>query len=367
MIELRTSERSTFHRCPQRWWWAVVEGLSPHQEATPLWFGTAIHFALSEWYRPGLKRGPMPSETFLEVLDSGDRSFRIPSGNEEWEKEYIDARELGRQMLDNYVREYGTDDHKFYIATEQTGSIWLPDLQGRKKQIRYWYTFDGVYRDERDGLYYLDEHKTAKAISILHLPLDQQAGSYWAVANGKLRRMGLLKARESIAGITYNFLRKAQADLRPKNPDGAYTNKPLKEHYHAAFERAGVPVGLWNRRNLNDLAKLAYHEGVTVYGEVSALQPQPLFERHTVFRTPEERASQFQLIKKDAWHIDQARHNPDYPIVKSVQNAGALQCSSCPFFRMCELHEQGDMESVEEYKKAMYTKRDPYLAYRKSA
>lgn len=367
MIELRTSERSVFHRCPQRWQWGVVEGLQPHREATPLWFGTLVHIALAEWYRHGLKRGPMPSETFLTELDKNDRTIRIPTGNEEWEKEYVEARELGRQMLDNYVRYYGRDDYKFYIATEQTGSIWLPDLNGRRRQIKYFYTFDGVFRDERDGFYYLDEHKTAKSISVTHLPLDQQAGSYWAVASGKLRRMGILKINENIAGIEYNFLRKAQADLRPRNPDGAYTNKPKKEHYHACFEAAGIPLALWSRRNLDDLAKLAYHEGVTVYGEISALQPSPLFERHRVFRTPEERQSQLKLIRKDAWHIDQARNNPDYPIVKNVQTAGALACPGCPFFRMCELHEQGDMESVEEFKKAMYTKRDPYAAYRKSA
>jgi hypothetical protein len=309
----------------------------------------------------------VPSETFLSVLDDSKLKIRIPSGSEEWEQEYVEARELGREMLDNYIRHYGRDDHKHYVATEQTGSVWLPDLLGRRRQIKYWYTFDGVYRDLRDGLHYLDEHKTAKAISVDHLPLDQQTGSYWAVANNKLRRMGVLKDGESIAGITYNFLRKAMADLRPRNPDGAYTNKPRKEHYHACFEAAGVPKALWSRRNLEDLAKLAYHEGVTVYGEVSSIQPKPLFERHTVFRTPEERASQFRRIREDAWHIDQARNNPNYPIVKNVQTAGALACPGCPFFRMCELHEQGDMQSVEEFKKAMYTVRDPYAAYRKSA
>lgn len=332
-----------------------------------MWFGTAVHAALADWYQKGLKRGPMPSETFLKLLDSGDRTIRIPTGNDEWELEYVDARELGREMLENYVRYYGTDDYKDYIATEQTGHIWLPDLAGNRRQVKYWYTFDGVYRDLRDGLIYLDEHKTAKSISVAHLPLDQQAGSYWAVATGKLQRMGILKPGETIAGITYNFLRKAKADQRPRMPDGSYTNKPRKDHYIAAFQRAGLDERLYNKRTLEDLAKLAYHEGVTVYGEVSSLQPSPLFERHTVFRTPQERASQLRLIRKDAWHIDQARNNPNYPIVKNVQTAGALACPGCPFFRMCELHEQGDMESVEEYKQAMYTVRDPYAAYRKSA
>jgi hypothetical protein len=345
----------------------VKEGLSPHREATPLWFGTAIHIALAAWYLKGVRRGPHPAETFKAVLDSMDRSVRIPTGNEEWEKEYVDARELGIEMLENYISKYGRDDHKQYIVTEKTGYIWLPNIAGQARQIKYWYTFDGVYRDLNNGEIWLDEHKTAASISTLHLPLDQQAGSYWAVAEGKLRRAGLISPEEHVQGIMYNFLRKAKKDLRPRNSRGEYCNKPRKEHYHAAFAKADLPIALYGKLKLDDLAKVAYREAINVPGEVSALQPNPLFERFPVFRTPEERKSQLMLIRKDAWHIEKARNDPSYPIVKNVQSVGALACPSCPFFRMCELHEQGDMESVEEFKKAMYTVRDPYAAYRKSA
>lgn len=367
MIELRTSERALFHRCPQRWQWSVVEGLSPHKEATPLWFGTAIHLALAKWYLKGKARGPHPVETFKAALDDMDSKVRIPTGNEEWEKEYVDARELGIEMLQNYILEYKRDDHKDYIATEKTGYIWLPDLANRPRQIKYWYTFDGVYRDERNGEIWLDEHKTAASISTVHLPLDQQAGSYWAVAEGKLRRAGLIGPDEHVQGIMYNFLRKARKDLRTRNARGEYCNKPLKIHYNEAFTKAELPIELWGKLKLEDLAKLAWREGIKVCGEVSANQPNPLFERFPVFRTPEERRSQLSLIRKDAWHIDKARNDPGYPIVKNVQSVGALACPSCPFFRMCELHEQGDLQSVEEFKRAMYTIRDPYAAYRKSA
>lgn len=371
MIEMRTSERSTFHRCPKRWYWSVVERLAPRQEANPLWFGQAVHIALAEWYKKGTDRGPHPAETFLKVLNDPKFKSNIRSGSEEWEVEYVDARELGREMLENYIVEYGRDEHKHYIATEKTGYVWLPDLSGLRRQIKYWFTFDGVFRDLRDGFIKMDEHKTAATIVTSHLPIDQQAGSYWAVVAGKLQRAGLMEPGEHIDAIEYNFLRKAKKDQRPKNMLGQHTNRPLKEDFIAAFEAAEIPEQLWKPGSkyisMDAMAKLAYRENMKVLGKVSKSQPLPLFERVPIFRTPEERKSQLLRIREDAWHIEQARNNPAYPIVKNVVTTGPLACQHCPFFRMCVLDEQGDQESVEDFKKAMYIKRDPYAAYRKAA
>jgi PD-(D/E)XK nuclease superfamily len=361
MIELRTSERTLFQRCPQRWWWAVIEGLAPHREATALWFGTLIHECLAQWYGKGGKRGMHPARYFEKIIDQ----HRIIINDDEW----VAAKELGIEMLENYVDEYGEDDEKDYIVTEQTGSILLPDLAGNKRQIKYWYTFDGVWRSRKNGQIWLDEHKTAASIGITHLTLDNQAGSYWAVAEGLLHRRGLIGPDEHVEGIMYNFLRKARKDKRPQNADGEYTNKPLKAHYQKALEAAGVPPMHWKNASLKELEALAKSERLKVVGDVSALQPAPLFHREPIYRTPEERSSQLLRIRQDAWHMDQARRTAEtgYPITKNVQSAGATACPQCPFFRMCELHEQGDMQSVEEFKAAMYTTRDPYEAYRKSA
>jgi hypothetical protein len=43
-------------------------------------------------------------------------------------------------------------------------------------------------------------------------------------------------------------------------------------------------------------------------------------------------------------------------------------CSwDCAFFRMCQLDEHGDQESVQDMKEALFVKRDPYADHRKSA
>lgn len=59
---LRTSERTTFMRCPQAWYWGHVEGLTPIVEKkVAADFGTGIHLALAEWYKyPGDKPWTAP-------------------------------------------------------------------------------------------------------------------------------------------------------------------------------------------------------------------------------------------------------------------------------------------------------------------
>jgi hypothetical protein len=138
----------------------------------------------------------------------------------------------------------------------------------------------------------------------------------------------------------------------------------LKQHFHTAFEAAGLPPQLYLRAKMVRLYEIAHTEHIKVLGEPSSVQTAELFERHPVFRTPGERRQQLIQVRKDAWHIEHARNDPNYPIVKNPTK----DCKwDCDFYRMCQLHEQGDMESVEDFKQAMYTVRDPYEAYRKSA
>lgn len=369
-VELRTSERRALHSCPQNWFWSQVEGLEPKKPRTALWFGFAVHEALAAWYLPGLDRGPHPTETFDAVLE-GDRSIRTFK-NEEDEAEYVNARELGIDMLEHYIETYGRDEHKFFIATEEQGhaKMFRPEMKlfGRTRPrqnnwLTYHFTWDGVYRDLRDDTLWLDEHKTAASIQVSHLPLDNQAGSYWALATPMLRRKGLIGPNEEIEGIMYNFLRKAMRDTRPRDEQGLYRNKPIKQHYIAALEGIdGWDEQTLSKKKLDELESIAAAHMLVVLGEVSKVQPPAWFERFPVYRSVGERQQQIERIKQDAVFAEAYREGW-LPVVKSP----GKECGWCQFFQMCQLDEQGDQDAVEAFKETEFKLRDPYIVYRKSA
>lgn len=359
MLEMRTSERGDLGRCAQKWAWRHIEGLEPNRAANPLWFGTAVHEALAGWYLEGLKRGPHPVETFENFLD-GERTMLIT--NEEEEQEYVDARALGVDMLTRYIEQYGMDESWFVIATEMKGKVVLPrpemKIFGRTRPavarwLRYHFTWDGVYRDLEDGRIKLMEHKTAAAIIVNHLPLDNQAGSYHAVANETLRKLGVLKDDEEIVAINYNFLRKAMADQRPRNADGYYTNKPVKAHYIEA-----IGDGLTGKETLARLEEIATELDLVVLGDVSKSQPPLYFERHEVYKTRAEREKQIARIQDEAV-FSEAYRKGFLPIVKSPSR----DCGWCPFSKLCEMDESGDEDAVEVIKETGFHVSSPYQTY----
>ena len=374
MLEMRTSERRSLKHCAQQWYWSSVEELRPNRAANPLWFGSAVHVSLAAWYLKGNKRGPHPAETFANSLD-GERTMLVTTDEEE--QEYVDARALGIDMLTRYVEEYGNDDSWDVIATERAGSIVLPrpemEIFGRTRPklarwLRYHYTWDGVFRDLKDGQLYLMEHKTAASIQLGHLPLDDQAGSYWAIASHELQKAGILKGNDEIVGIRYNFMRKALADERPRNAEGYYTNKPIKQHYidalynHFGQDSPAEEMEMWAKdlpkTSLAKLQEMAEVQKLVVLGDISKSQPPPYFERIDVYRTREERRKQFRRIQDEAV-FSEAYRKGYLPITKTPSR----DCSWCQFSRMCELDEQGDQESVEVFKETMYHQESPYAVY----
>ncbi|QPX62598.1 RecB-like exonuclease/helicase [Arthrobacter phage Wollypog] len=366
-FEIRTSERKTVRRCPQRWEWGYKQELKPKRESNPLWFGQAVHLALADWYKPGLERGPHPAETFRKVLEEGKVDRFVPD-NPDDENEYVASMELGIDMLVRYEKEFGLDGDWEIIAPERTFSVWFPEPGNRsnKRWLRYVGTWDAVarYIGESNsyfthGSIWLLEHKTAASITVQHLPTDDQAGAYWAVAPMILRREGLLKEGEVIEGILYNFLRKATDDPRPKNEEGLYCNKPTKQDYLSAIMNYDGDPGVSSAMKVEELAKIAKDLKLEVLGEPSKVQPAPYFLRIPVYRSIGERRTQLQRIRAEAQHIESYRSDrPLLPIIKNFTKDCAWDCD---FYKMCKLHEAG--EDWEEYRDAMYTTWEPYGAH----
>lgn len=288
-----------------------------------MWFGTGIHEAFAQWYQPGLSRGIPLSEYWSDWVGEEETKVRTAINSNYQEDVWVDAKELGIAMLDGYLEKYGEDETWDVISTEQSFQIDIPYRRKDATLAIYAGTFDGVYRDLTDSSIWLMEHKTAKAIMTSHLALDDQAGAYWAVASDILRHEGILKPGEHIKGIMYNFLKKAMPDERPQNDKGQYLNKN---------------------------------------GSVSKNQPSPLFLREPIDRSPGERATQIQRIQNEAIWMNAGRKSPDTLFKNPTKD-----CSwDCSFYDMCTLHERGG-DDWKEYRKAMFTRRDPYADHRKVA
>lgn len=372
---LRNSERSSAKRCQHLWWWAWHEGLEKRgRTAAPLWFGTGVHLALATWYcGPGLKRGPHPAETWEEYAKDAIETVKVPGLNDEDEDQYVNARDLGISMMENYVKTYGQDEHMYIIQPEQTFSLdvpWpkLPEghlllalAERRKILTQLVGTYDLVFRDLTNSQLWLEEHKTAAAISTAHLSLDDQGGTYFATAARALAKQGLVKSGERLRGIEYNFMRKGLPDPRPRNADGAYTNKPGKKHYAKAL----LPRRDWTeaqlmKMKLDELEEHAMAEDIRVVGDVSKRQPAPLFLRERIHRTAKERSSQLRRIQNEAVQIELIRSGVLVP-----SKTPTRECSRfCQFFDLCELDERGG--DTEDFKKMVYSKRDVYADHRKS-
>jgi Zierdtviridae exonuclease len=353
---LRTSERRDFKRCPQRWWWGWREGLKPQGPPNDkLWFGQGVHLALALWYKPGRIRGTDPRKTWRKFV-ADDIEFIRTEYTKYDPASYVEAGQYGEDLLTWYLDEYGKDPAWDVIAPEQTFEVIVPDADGNPV-VRLVGTFDGVYRDLDTGELKLMEHKTAAAITLGHLPLDIQGGTYITVATFTLREQGLIGPNETVTEITYNFLRKGKRDDRPKDDQGRARNKPTKAHYLAAMP------GLDAKLKVADMESEAKRRGLVVLGEVSENQPTPLFHREPVTRSRREQEKQLLGIANEVVWMQDVRDGY-LPLIKNQTK----DCSwDCPFYTMCELEEGADDDDVLDFRNAIYRVEDPYNDHRKSA
>jgi hypothetical protein len=370
VIHVRNSERGTLDRCPQQWWWSWREGLRPKETAKPLWFGTGIHLALAHYYRPGKKRGKDMIDVWRDYAKEEAEYMRVEVGGID-EDAWVEARDLGEAMLTGYMREYDGDRNWHVIAPEQTFEVRIPyPLDQLNPVVQSWIqerfgdyfilngTFDGVYKDLDDKRLKLMEHKTAASISTGHLPMDNQAGTYWAVAYTVGVSQGWLKKSEHIKQITYNFLRKQMPDTRPTDAQGYRTNKPTKAHF---IEALSDVTELTGKETLPVLGDLAASLGIAVVGDRSKAQPAPLFERHPVTRIARERLTQIERMQHEVVRMLMYREGW-LDVTKSPRRDN---CGFCSYREMCELHER--RSDWEEFRDSLYFVQDPYADHRKSA
>lgn len=326
--KLRSSERNTFMRCHQQWYWGYVEQLTPKVQKfqSAAEFGTGIHLALAEYYQPGTVRGPHPADTWSDWARDTICAIKTQEVvDDELVTKWEDFYDLGIDLMEEYVKHYGGDPHWDIIDAERKFSVLIPDTRfkplvsekgkrGYRPICNLIGVFDLCYRDLNDGKVKMTDHKTAQAITTGHLVLDTQASTYIAAATFALRSQGVIGKNESVVGMEYNFIRKGKVDSRPTNSKGERLNKD---------------------------------------GSVSKQQGSPLFMRYFVPRTPEERQRTIVRISEES-QVMAGLRDGTIPILKSTQR----DCQYCAFFDLCELDESGG--DTEYFKEQVYMKHNPY-------
>jgi hypothetical protein len=315
---LRTSERGTMKRCEFLWDITYNQNLKSGEDRPALRFGTLVHKALAAYYIPGVKRGAHPAKAFTRAYKADLRKNQSKFGARmEEDDKWVDALELGVAMMENYVDEYGEDEkwevlvteHPFKVLVHHTIDRWSLDgtqtiaLAG---EPWFWYTgvLDGVWRNRSSKELWIPDHKSAASLSdskLAYLQMDDQAGAYWSFGVEYLYASGILKPEQKLAGMLYNFMRKALPDER----------------------QSRVEKGKRIYLNLD--------------GSDSKKQPSPYFMRMPIFRDEPDREMAKHRAMADFRRTEMLRSG-ELEIGKSP---GQFTCPGCPARDICELHEVG--------------------------
>jgi hypothetical protein len=315
---LRTSERGALKRCEFAWDLGFNQKLKPLSEAPALRFGSLIHKALAAWYIPGVKRGVHPAKSFKKAYDEDlVRNNELFGMHLEEEERWVNAEELGVEMLNNYVDEYGTDADWEVLVTEMPFQVIVPypddvdeefsaDGRAHKKGepwFKYTGILDGVWRQRRKKEIWIPDHKSTAGIQkkLSYLQMDDQAGAYWSFGLMYLVQNKLLSTRRELNGMLYNFLRKALPDERPSR----------------------------------------FANGTRIYlnqnGEVSKRQPPPYFMRLPIFRDEHDRKEAVRRAMVEYDRIEKFRAGK----LQITKNSGQFTCPMCSYRDLCEIHEVG--------------------------
>lgn len=360
---VRTSERGTFKRCRFKWWLEFEDRVKPKVDVPPLRFGTLVHAALAAYYKPGIRRGPKPAETFeklyLQDLADVGEDYDTVTLSERWD----DAADLGIVMLERYYARYHPDDEWKVLVTEYPFQTIINRPYPRQNEPWLYYTgiLDGVWENRRDGRKVIPDHKTTAAINTGYLVMDDQATSYWTFGVDALIRNGLLApdGSEELHGILFNFLRKASRSDKALDPEGFVRNKPKKIDYIAALggKRGFDPK--WKLEAMEAFAKVAK---VKVLGEISKVQPAPYHARVPIWRSYYERDGLRKRILAEIVDMEAVRHprelGPDGISAGAYKNPGQFTCPGCWALDICELHEIG--QDWTELRSMTTRQWDPY-------
>lgn len=213
-IIIRTSDRISFKKCRRSWSWSshLKGNLGPSYLASPLWFGSAIHYALEDFH--GYKKFETAADAFhayciattkQHVRDLPDDAHELYDLGEAM-MDYYENYWLAEKKADDTYWEPDPDTGELIPQVEVNFEIPVPldehphlkalaEAQGADC-VLYRGTIDRISIDEYGRLWVV-EYKTAKRAEHLHYQTDPQVTTYvWAAQN-------IYPDRE-VAGVVYH-------------------------------------------------------------------------------------------------------------------------------------------------------------------
>jgi hypothetical protein len=248
-VVIRTSDRIAFKQCRRKWSWSshLKRNLGSRHLAGPLWFGSAIHYALEDYH--GWNVFGSPTEAFKAYCIATSKNH-----HRELPPDANDLYALGINMMDYYSKywlPYKTKDETYWEdgipQVEVNFELPIPidaspiiqqhcEAQGIDV-ILYRGTFDGICEDEH-GRLWVKEYKTAKTAMHMHYQTDPQITTYvWAA--------GLVYEKPVVGVIYLQYVKK-----------------------EAEYPRVGASGKLSTAKNLITSGVLYKHQLERMYGEV---------------------------------------------------------------------------------------------------
>lgn len=296
----RGSETTDFQRCPKRYDYAWVQNLEPKQRNEKLTIGSAIHKFLELYYQ---KAGSMES-----ILADVKQYIRDNSDGLE-EMQFDEMVTLVENVCLNYSQHYANCDWEV-VAVEMPFRV---HLEGR---LYYTGTIDLLVKD-KDGKYWLVDHKTTNSIDIYdkNSDMDRQISRYWWA----IERFMDIK----IEGFIYNIILK-DYPVPPKQLKSGALSKDKSQRTNLYLYLQAIKE--------NNLNESDYEDFLTYLDE----QPKEFFRRLKVERNISElRASIYEL--QDVIHDIKDKHRN-----KRWYRNITKDCHwDCPFKTLCQAEMDG--------------------------
>jgi hypothetical protein len=201
MAELivRGSEYQSFLNCRKQWYYQWVEGIEAKKPDAKLFFGTAFHKWLENYYNSGCNKLLADLETSTWINEQNTKDMDQIAID--------DMMALMRGVAEHYHNTYGETDKNFkVIETEMEFLVKLDE------DLFMTGTIDLVY--EVDGKIRFMDHKTVSSISMYEekAVMDRQISRYWWALKMIAAGIGRVKDKENDVWVTSQALKDKTID-----------------------------------------------------------------------------------------------------------------------------------------------------------